>query len=97
MRPRASARAENELLVRTHRGGIHARGPNQQQYLSNIRRFDLTFGIGPAGTGKDLSLRSHARSKRCRPIAVRRIVLVRPAVEAGERLGFPARRYGAES
>ena len=82
-----AARAEDELLVRTHRGGIHARGPNQQQYLSNIRRFDLTFGIGPAGTGKTY-LAVACAVEALQSDRVRRIVLVRPAVEAGERLGF---------
>ena len=85
--PAGEPRAENELLVRTHRGGIHARGPNQQQYLSNSRRFDLTFGIGPAGTGKTY-LAVACAVESLQADSVRRIVLVRPAVEAGERLGF---------
>ena len=41
-----------EVVVQTQRGGVRGRGPNQRQYLDNIRRNDLTFGIGPAGTGK---------------------------------------------
>ena len=77
----------DELLVRTHRGGIHARGPNQKQYLSQIRRYDLTFGIGPAGTGKTY-LAVACAVEALQSDRVRRIVLVRPAVEAGERLGF---------
>jgi phosphate starvation-inducible PhoH-like protein len=83
----AGPAAEDELLVRTHRGGIHARGPNQHQYLSSIRRFDLTFGIGPAGTGKTY-LAVACAVEALQSDRVRRIVLVRPAVEAGERLGF---------
>jgi len=87
--PAADARAlpPDELMVRTHRGGIHARGPNQKQYLSNIRDFDLTFGIGPAGTGKTY-LAVACAVEALQADRVRRIVLVRPAVEAGERLGF---------
>jgi phosphate starvation-inducible PhoH-like protein len=77
----------DELRVRTHRGGIHARGPNQKQYLANIRGHDLTFGIGPAGTGKTY-LAVACAVEALQADQVRRIVLVRPAVEAGERLGF---------
>jgi phosphate starvation-inducible protein PhoH and related proteins len=77
----------DELLVRTHRGNIHARGPNQKQYLANIRTHDLTFGIGPAGTGKTY-LAVACAVEALQADRVRRIVLVRPAVEAGERLGF---------
>jgi phosphate starvation-inducible PhoH-like protein len=77
----------DELKVRTARGAIRARGTNQTEYLNNVRTHDLTFGIGPAGTGKTY------RAVACAVEAlqsenVRRIVLVRPAVEAGERLGF---------
>ena len=85
--PPARAPSADELLVRTHRGGIHARGPNQKQYLSSIRDFDLTFGIGPAGTGKTY-LAVACAVEALQSDRVRRIVLVRPAVEAGERLGF---------
>jgi phosphate starvation-inducible PhoH-like protein len=89
MTPLAADRAlpPDELLVRTHRGGIHARGPNQKQYLKNIRSFDLTLGIGPAGTGKTY-LAVACAVEALQADRVRRIVLVRPAVEAGERLGF---------
>ncbi len=75
------------LSVHTHRGLIRGRGPNQIQYLKNIREHDLTFGIGPAGTGKTYLAVACAVEAMQRD-AVRRIVLVRPAVEAGERLGF---------
>jgi phosphate starvation-inducible PhoH-like protein len=89
MMPTAAERAlpPDELTVRTHRGGIHARGPNQKQYLASIRSCDLTFGIGPAGTGKTY-LAVACAVEALQADRVRRIVLVRPAVEAGERLGF---------
>jgi phosphate starvation-inducible PhoH-like protein len=77
----------NETVVHTQRGGIRGRGPNQRQYLDQIRVNDLTFGIGPAGTGKTyLAVASAVEALHSG--SVRRIVLVRPAVEAGERLGF---------
>jgi phosphate starvation-inducible PhoH-like protein len=76
-----------ELKVRTSRGAVRARGANQTEYLSNIRTHDLTFGIGPAGTGKTY-LAVGCAVEALQSEKVRRIVLVRPAVEAGERLGF---------
>ena len=63
------------------------RGANQTEYLHNIRNHDLTFGIGPAGTGKTY-LAVACAVEALQSEMVRRIVLVRPAVEAGERLGF---------
>jgi phosphate starvation-inducible PhoH-like protein len=76
-----------EVVVHTQRGGIRGRGPNQRLYLEQIQRSDLTFGIGPAGTGKTyLAVASAVEALHSG--SVRRIVLVRPAVEAGERLGF---------
>ncbi len=76
-----------DIVVQTQRGGIRARGANQRQYLDNIHQNDLTFGIGPAGTGKTyLAVASAVEALQSG--SVRRIVLVRPAVEAGERLGF---------
>jgi len=82
-----SAPGATDVVVQTQRGGIRGRGPNQCQYLENIRLNDLTFGIGPAGTGKTyLAVASAVQALHAG--AVRRIVLVRPAVEAGERLGF---------
>jgi phosphate starvation-inducible PhoH-like protein len=77
----------NELKVRTARGAVRARGANQTEYLSNVRTHDLTFGIGPAGTGKTY-LAVACAVEALQAEKVRRIVLVRPAVEAGERLGF---------
>ena len=76
-----------EVVVQTQRGGIRGRGINQRKYLSNIQDNDLTFGIGPAGTGKTF-LAVACAVQALQSNAVRRIVLVRPAVEAGERLGF---------
>ena len=77
----------DELKVRTARGAIRARGSNQTEYLTNVRSHDLTFGIGPAGTGKTY-LAVACAVEALQSEKVRRIVLVRPAVEAGERLGF---------
>jgi len=75
------------LAVRTPRGLIRARGAHQQAYLANIRERDLTFGVGPAGTGKTY-LAVACAVEALHAERVRRLVLVRPAVEAGERLGF---------
>jgi phosphate starvation-inducible PhoH-like protein len=83
----ANPPAVDELKVRTARGAIRARGPNQTEYLTNVRTHDLTFGIGPAGTGKTY-LAVACAVEALQSEKVRRIVLVRPAVEAGERLGF---------
>jgi phosphate starvation-inducible PhoH-like protein len=84
----ADAKPESdELKVRTARGAIRARGTNQTEYLNNVRTHDLTFGIGPAGTGKTY-LAVACAVEALQSENVRRIVLVRPAVEAGERLGF---------
>lgn len=77
----------DELKVRTARGAVRARGPNQTEYLKNVRTHDLTFGIGPAGTGKTY-LAVACAVEALQSESVRRIILVRPAVEAGERLGF---------
>ncbi|MDY0066940.1 MAG: PhoH family protein [Steroidobacteraceae bacterium] len=85
--PVVVARSPDELTIHTQRGGIRGRGPNQRQYLNNIRTCDLTFGIGPAGTGKTY-LAVACAVEALQTDRVRRIVLVRPAVEAGERLGF---------
>lgn len=79
--------ASDELKVRTARGMVRARGRNQLDYLHNVRTHDLTFGIGPAGTGKTY-LAVACAVEALQEERVRRIVLVRPAVEAGERLGF---------
>ena len=78
--------SDDELTVRLPRGAIRARGAHQRDYLSQIRTSDLSFGIGPAGTGKTYLAVSCA-VEALQADRVRRIVLVRPAVEAGERLG----------
>ena len=83
----ASAGGTDEVKVQTLRGQIRGRGANQVQYLRQVRRHDLTFGIGPAGTGKTY-LAVACAVEALQADRVRRIVLVRPAVEAGERLGF---------
>jgi phosphate starvation-inducible PhoH-like protein len=69
------------------RGMVRARGTHQREYLANIQQHDLSFGIGPAGTGKTY-LAVACAVEALLSERVRRIVLVRPAVEAGERLGF---------
>ena len=74
------------MLV-TRRADLRARTPTQAAYLANIASHDITFGIGPAGTGKTYLAVACAVDALERS-AVQRIVLTRPAVEAGERLGF---------
>ena len=73
------------LLTKKH--DLHGRTPNQAKYLRNIQEHDITFGIGPAGTGKTY-LAVAAAIDAFERDQVGRIVLTRPAVEAGERLGF---------
>ncbi|MBP6852018.1 MAG: PhoH family protein [Rhodoferax sp.] len=73
--------------LHTRRADLRARTPNQATYLANITSHDVTFGIGPAGTGKTYLAVACAVDALQRS-AVQRIVLTRPAVEAGERLGF---------
>jgi len=73
--------------ARVPRGLIRARGEHQKRYLAHVHGHDLTFGIGPAGTGKTY-LAVACAVEALHSERVRRIVLVRPAVEAGERLGF---------
>jgi phosphate starvation-inducible protein PhoH and related proteins len=73
--------------IRVQRGAVRARGGHQREYLKQIKASDLTIGVGPAGTGKTyLAVASAVEALQTE--RVRRIVLVRPAVEAGERLGF---------
>ena len=75
------------LTVQSRRGEIRGRTPNQSHYLTQISTHDITFGIGPAGTGKTYLAVACAVDALERG-AVQRIVLTRPAVEAGEKLGF---------
>ena len=78
---------EDEVTIITKRGAIRGRGPNQKRYLRNINKHAVNFGIGPAGTGKTyLAVASAVAALQ--EDHVQRIILVRPAVEAGERLGF---------
>ena len=83
----------NDVIIVTHRGkSIGPRTPGQKQYVDAIRRNPLVFGIGPAGTGKTylavaMALAAFKRRE------VDRIILTRPAVEAGEKLGFLPETY----
>jgi phosphate starvation-inducible PhoH-like protein len=79
--------ADGMPVLRTRRADLHGRTPNQITYLKDIAAHDITFGIGPAGTGKTYLAVACAVDALERD-SVKRIVLVRPAVEAGERLGF---------
>ncbi len=78
---------ENFSVIRTKKGNIKPRGLNQQRYVRSIQTHDVNFGIGPAGTGKTYLAVACAVEALLRD-EVERILLVRPAVEAGERLGF---------
>jgi len=78
---------DKHLVIKTKRGVIRPRGNNQQNYVQNILTNDITFGVGPAGTGKTYLAVACAVDALERQ-EVRRIVLTRPAVEAGEKLGF---------
>lgn len=75
------------IALRTRRSDLRPRTPRQREYLNNILKHDITFGIGPAGTGKTWLAVACAIDAMERE-SVQRIVLTRPAVEAGERLGF---------
>ncbi|RMG32418.1 MAG: PhoH family protein [Gammaproteobacteria bacterium] len=76
-----------ETVIKTRRGMVRPRGPNQAEYLHRVMTHDINFGIGPAGTGKTYLAVACAVDALERE-QIRRILLVRPAVEAGERLGF---------
>ncbi len=85
-----AAAADSVAIVapgHTRRESVRARGAHQREYLTHIHAHDLSFGIGPAGTGKTY-LAVACAVEALLAERVRRIVLVRPAVEAGERLGF---------
>jgi phosphate starvation-inducible PhoH-like protein len=81
------AKDDRGIVIRTPHSVITPRGVNQRHYLQNILRHDLNFGIGPAGTGKTY-LAVACAVQALEQEKVSRLVLVRPAVEAGERLGF---------
>ncbi|MCC4264977.1 PhoH family protein [Oceanimonas baumannii] len=76
-----------EVVIKTKRGLIKPRSPNQAHYVAHILSHDITFGIGPAGTGKTY-LAVAAAVDALERQEIRRILLTRPAVEAGEKLGF---------
>jgi len=83
----SSRENDSARVISTKRGQIRPRGLNQQLYVDNILSSDVTFGIGPAGTGKTY-LAVAAAVDALERQEVRRILLTRPAVEAGEKLGF---------
>ncbi|UJF22949.1 PhoH family protein [Shewanella sp. OMA3-2] len=78
---------DSGISIKTKRGVIKPRTPNQSVYMHNITRHDISFGVGPAGTGKTYLAVAAAVDAYERQ-EVRRILLTRPAVEAGEKLGF---------
>jgi phosphate starvation-inducible PhoH-like protein len=84
--PPTSGDSDMPVLM-TRRIGLHGRTPRQNTYIRQMQEYDITFGIGPAGTGKTYLAVAGAVDALERDL-VKRIVLVRPAVEAGERLGF---------
>jgi len=83
----AAADEAQEVVIKVKRGVIKGRGPNQARYLHAIASHDINFGVGPAGTGKTyLAVASAVEALEAN--RVQRLILVRPAVEAGEKLGF---------
>ncbi len=86
-RARGAPGTKDDSPLLTRRSDLHGRTPRQRQYIQNILEHDITFAIGPAGTGKTYLAVACAVDALERD-TVKRIVLVRPAVEAGERLGF---------
>ena len=82
-----AAEGAQDVAIKVKRGVIKGRGPNQARYLHAITTHDISFGVGPAGTGKTyLAVASAAEALENN--RVQRLLLVRPAVEAGEKLGF---------
>jgi phosphate starvation-inducible PhoH-like protein len=86
-KPQIAQDEDNIPVLMTRRAGLHGRTARQNAYIRQIQEYDITFGIGPAGTGKTYLAVAGAVDALERDM-VKRIVLVRPAVEAGERLGF---------
>ncbi|WP_374248708.1 PhoH family protein [Thermomonas sp.] len=76
-----------DIAVRVKRGTLRGRGANQRRYLQEIANHDINFGVGPAGTGKTFLAVAMAVDA-LNQSRVQRLILVRPAVEAGEKLGF---------
>ncbi len=85
--PAAQTEAGAEVAIRVKRGTVRGRGANQRRYLQAMRAHDINFGIGPAGTGKTWLAVAMAVDA-LNDSRVQRLILVRPAVEAGEKLGF---------
>jgi len=85
--PTKSDNVESFTVIRTKKGNVKPRGLNQQRYVRAIQTHDINFGVGPAGTGKTYLAVACAVESLLRD-EVERIILVRPAVEAGEKLGF---------
>ena len=86
-RPAGAEHVPQEVAIRVKRGTLRGRGDNQRKYLHAIATHDINFGVGPAGTGKTylaVAMAVDALSQS----RVQRVILVRPAVEAGEKLGF---------
>ena len=87
VRPANADHLPQEVAIRVKRGTLRGRGDNQRKYLHAIATHDINFGVGPAGTGKTylaVAMAVDALSQS----RVQRVILVRPAVEAGEKLGF---------
>lgn len=87
IKEKAPAQPRNNVIIKTRKSTIQCRGPRQVEYVRSVKERDLTFGIGPAGTGKTF-LAVACAVEALESDQVQRLVLVRPAVEAGERLGF---------
>lgn len=85
--PPAPLDAAQDIAVRVKRGTLRGRGANQRNYLQAIASHDINFGVGPAGTGKTFLAVAMAVDA-LNQSRVQRLILVRPAVEAGEKLGF---------
>ena len=83
----SNTQTEQEIVIKAKFGLIRGRGTNQQTYLKKIFSHDVNFGVGPAGTGKTY-LAVACAIEALQTEKVRKIILVRPAVEAGEKLGF---------
>ena len=78
---------DQDVTIQTRKASIRGRGPNQKRYLNNMLSHDINFGVGPAGTGKTY-LAVACAVQALEEERAQRLLLVRPAVEAGERLGF---------
>jgi len=83
----AKAMDDDQLLIKTRKKTIKTRNANQANYIQSVKEYDVSFGIGPAGTGKTY-LAVATAVEALESEQVRRIILTRPAVEAGEKLGF---------